>query len=382
MLNFSLSDEQIALRDMVRKFVQQEIIPNAAKFDESGEFPREIINKAWEAGLMNIAIPEKFGGLGLGVLGDVIINEEMGAGCLGMTTSIAVNTLGLYPILLGGTDAQIEEFVVPFLSSPKLCSFCLTEPGAGSDAGSLSTTAVEDGDSFIVNGSKMWITNAGHADLFTVFCTTNKEMRTKGIICLAVPANLPGITLGKHENKLGQRCSDTRAINFDNVRVPKKNLIGKMGEGFKIAMRTLDRTRTPIASGAVGAARAAMNYAKNYAKERKQFGQPIANFQGIQFMLADMAVKIETARLLCYNAAWLIDNGQDEQGGYFSALAKRHSADMAMEVATDAVQIYGGYGYTKEYPVEKIMRDVKLVQIYEGTSQIQRVVIARHLLKD
>lgn len=367
---------------MVRKFVQQEILPNCAKFDESGDFPREIINKAWEAGLMNIAIPEKFGGMGLGVLGDVIINEEMGAGCLGMTTSIAVNTLATYPIILGGTDAQINEFVVPFLSSPKLAAFCLTEPGSGSDAGSLSTTAKEDGDFYVVNGSKMWITNAGHADLFTVFCTANKELKTKGIMCLAIPANTPGITLGKHENKLGQRASDTRAITFENVRVPKKNLIGKVGEGFKIAMRTLDRTRPPIAAGAVGAARAAMTYAKNYAKERKQFGQPIANFQGIQFMLADMAVKIESGRLLCHKAAWLLDQGQDELGGYYSALAKRHSADMAMEVATDAVQIYGGYGYTKEYPVEKIMRDVKLVQIYEGTSQVQKIVIARHLLKD
>ena len=382
MLNFSLSDDQIALRDMVRKFVQQDISPNAAKFDESGEFPKEIINKAWELGLMNIAIPEKFGGMGLGIIEDVVISEELGAGCLGMTTSIAVNTLALYPILIGGTEAQIEEFAVPFLSSPKLAAFCLTEPGSGSDAGSLSTMAKEEGDHFVVNGSKMWITNAGHAELFTVFCTTNKDLKTKGIICLVIPANTPGISLGKHENKLGQRCSDTRALTFENVRVPKKNMIGKFGEGFKIAMRTLDRTRTPIAAGAVGAARSAMIYAKNYSKERKQFGQPIANFQAIQFMLADMAVNIESARLLCYKSAWLIDNGQEEQGGYFSALAKRHAADMAMEAATNAVQIYGGYGYTKEYPVEKIMRDVKLVQIYEGTSQIQRVVIARHLLKD
>jgi acyl-CoA dehydrogenase len=381
MINFSLSDDQKSLKDMVRKFAEKEMIPDAARFDESGEFPREIVNKAWELGIMNIAIPQKYGGLGLGVLEDVLINEELGAGCLGMCTSIAVNTLALYPILLYGTEAQIQELVVPFLSEPKIASFCLTEPGSGSDAGSLSTLAKDEGDHFLLNGSKMWITNAGEADLFTVFCTVNKELKSKGILCLAVDAKSPGVHLGKPENKMGQRASDTRAIQFDHVKVPKKNLIGKMGEGFKIALSTLDRTRPPIAAGAVGAARAAMEYSIKYAKERKQFAQPIANFQAIQFMLADMATKIEAARLLCYQAAWHFGEGLIEQGNYYSALAKRFSADMAMEVATDAVQIYGGYGYTKEYPVEKIMRDVKLVQIYEGTSQIQRVVIARYLLQ-
>lgn len=382
MIDFSLTDEQIALRDTVRKFVQAEIIPNAHRYDATGEFPHEIIRKAWENGFMNPAVPEKFGGLGFGITEDVIMNEEMGAGCLGMTTSIAVNTLGLYPILIGGTEEQIKHWVTPFLNEPKLASFCLTEPGAGSDAGSLSCHAKDEGSHFVLNGSKMWITNAGHADLFTVFATTNKELRSKGTVCLAVPAKSPGVSLGKHEDKMGQRCSDTRAITFENVKVPKENMIGQIGEGFKIALKTLDKTRTPIAAGAVGAARAAMEYAIKYSKERKQFNQPIANFQGIQFMLADMATKIESGRLLCYQAAWALDKGQMKIGSYYASLAKRFSADMAMEVATDAVQIYGGYGYTKEYPVEKIMRDVKLVQIYEGTSQIQRVVIARHLLED
>lgn len=380
MIDFKLTDEQIALKETVRKFVQSEIIPNAHRYDATSEFPHEIIRKAWENGLMNPAVPEKFGGLGLGILEDVIMNEEMGAGCLGMTTSIAVNTLALYPILIGGTDEQIKHWITPFLNEPKLASFCLTEPGAGSDAGGLSLQAKDEGSHFVLNGSKMWITNAGHADLFTVFATTNKELRSKGTVCLAVPAKTPGISLGKHEDKMGQRCSDTRAINFENVKVPKENLIGKIGDGFKIALRTLDKTRTPIAAGAVGAARAAMEYSVKYSKERKQFNQPISNFQGIQFMLADMATKVEAGRLLCYQAAWALDNGQDKVGSYYASLAKRFSADMAMEVATDAVQVYGGYGYTKEYPVEKIMRDVKLVQIYEGTSQIQKVVIARHLL--
>ena len=382
MIDFSLSDEQLALKDMVRKFVQAEIIPNAHRYDASGEFPHEIIRKAWENGLMNPAVPEKFGGLGFGITEDVIMNEELGAGCLGMTTSIAVNTLGLYPILIGGTDEQIKHWITPFLNEPKLAAFCLTEPGAGSDAGSLSCHAKDEGSHFVLNGSKMWITNAGHAELFTVFATTNKELRSKGTVCLVVPAKAPGVSLGKHEDKMGQRCSDTRAITFENVKVPKENMIGQIGDGFKIALKTLDKTRTPIAAGAVGAARAAMEYAIKYSKERKQFNQPISNFQGIQFMLADMATKIEAGRLLCYQAAWALDKGQMKVGSYYASLAKRFSADMAMDVATDAVQIYGGYGYTKEYPVEKIMRDVKLVQIYEGTSQIQRVVIARHLLED
>jgi acyl-CoA dehydrogenase len=332
-------------------------------------------------GIMNGVIEPDYGGLGLGVLDDVIISEELGAGCLGMTTSICVNNLALYPIALFGTTEQKKEFLTPFTEKPILASFGLTEPGAGSDAASLSTTVKEDGDSLVINGSKMWITNAGHASLFTVFCTMNKELKTKGICCVVIPANLPGISLGKPENKMGQRASDTRAIVFENVRVPKKNLIGKMGEGFKIALRTLDKTRPPIAAGAVGAARAAMTYAAKYSKERKQFNQPIAAFQGIQFMLADMATKVEAGRLLCYQAASTLDIGELELGSYYSALAKRFSADMAMEVATDAVQIYGGYGYTKEYPVEKIMRDVKLVQIYEGTSQVQRMVISRYLLE-
>jgi acyl-CoA dehydrogenase len=382
MIGFDLTDEQLALRDMVRKFVENEITPKAHQYDESGDFPMEVIQKAWELGIMNVAVPQKFGGLGLGVLEDVLINEEMGAGCLGMTTSIAVNTLGLYPILIGGTEAQIQEFVTPFLESPKLIAFGLTEPNSGSDAGSMSTIAKDCGDHFLVNGSKMWITNAGHASLISTFATTDKALKNKGTVCLVIPADAPGVSFGKHENKLGQRCSDTRSITFENVKVPKKNLIGQIGEGFKIALRTLDKTRPAIAAGAVGAARSAMQHSVKYSKERKQFNQPISNFQGIQFMLADMATSIEAGRLLCYQAAWHLDRGEYERANYCSALAKRWSADMAMEVATNAVQVFGGYGYTKEYPVEKIFRDVKLVQIYEGTSQIQRLVIARHLLKD
>jgi len=381
MLGFTLTEEQESLRETVRKFVEKEIKPVAAKYDQLNEFPHDVIKKAWETGLMNIAVPSKFGGLGFGVVEDVILNEELGAGCLGMTTSISVNTLGTYPIMLFGTDEQIQEHIGPLLEAPKLAAFCLTEPGSGSDAGGMSTIAKDMGDHWLLNGSKMWITNAGHADLFSVFATTDKALRAKGTVCLAVDAKSPGISLGKHEDKMGQRCSDTRSITFENVKVPKKNQIGKVGDGFKIALTTLDRTRAPIAAGAVGAARAALDHSIKYAKERKQFNQPIASFQGLQWMMADMATGIEAGRLLCYQAAWLLDQGKLEQGSLAASHAKRFSADMAMDVATNAVQIFGGYGYTKEYPVEKIMRDVKLVQIYEGTSQIQRVVIARNLLK-
>lgn len=382
MVGFCLTDEQNELKEMVAKFTENEIVPIAAKFDESGEFPSGVIKKAWETGIMNIGTPQKFGGLGLGVLEDVIITEELGAGCLGITTSITVNNLALYPILLFGTDRQIEEFVSPFLKEPRLASFCLTEAGSGSDAGSLSTHAKEESDHFIVSGTKQWITNAGFSSLFTVFCTVNKSMGSKGIICLVIPADAKGVTVAKPENKMGQRASDTRAITFENVKVPKSHLIGKIGEGFKIALATLDHTRPPIAAGAVGAARSALGHSTKYSKERKQFNQPIANFQAIQFMLADMATSIEAGRLLTHKAAWLLDQKKNEEANLLSAHAKRFCADMAMQVATDAVQIFGGYGYTKDYPVEKIMRDVKLVQIYEGTSQIQRIVISRYLLKD
>lgn len=382
MLDFKLTDEQLALQDMVRKFAKNEIIPAAHKYDQSSEFPQEIINKAFELGIMNVGVPEEYGGLGLGVLDDVIINEELGAGCMGMATSITVNMLGLYPILIGGTPDQIRRFVAPFLEAPKLIAFGLTEPGSGSDAASLSTVARDEGDHYVVNGSKMWITNAGVSSMISFFATTDKSLGTKGTVCLVTPSDAEGISFGKHEDKLGQRCSDTRAITFDNVKIPKENLIGQVGEGFKIAMKTLDKTRASIAAGAVGAARAAMEYSIGYSKERKQFGQPISKFQAIQILLADMATGVEAGRLLCHRAGWLLDQGEAQAGNLASAHAKRFCADMAMQVATDAVQVYGGYGYTKEYPVEKIMRDVKLVQIYEGTSQIQRLVIARHLLRD
>ncbi|MBX7136758.1 MAG: acyl-CoA dehydrogenase family protein [Oligoflexia bacterium] len=377
--SFGLSEEQLALALEARKFAQQEIIPRAAHFDETAELPTEILAKAHALGLMNLVQAAELGGTGLGVHDACLVIEELAAGCAGVTTTIVANDLALLPIALGATAEQKQRLIKPICESGALASFCLTEPGSGSDAAGMSSTVRRDGDSYILNGTKQWITNGGVAKQFTVFATLDKSRKHKGICCLAVPGDLPGIKRGKHENKLGQRCSNTVQLNFQEVRVPAANLIGAEGEGFKLAMKTLDWTRPMTATIAVGIARAATAYACAYAKDRKQFSQPIANFQAIQFMLADMATAIEAARLLTLKSARMLD--QDTPATLVSSMAKRFAADMAMQATTDAVQIYGGYGYTKEYPVEKLMRDAKLMQIYEGTSQIQRLVIAREMLK-
>lgn len=377
---FGLTDEQLALQAEARRFAQEEIAPVAARFDESEEFPAEIIKKAHSIGLLNLAQSTDLGGTGLSVFDTCLVVEELAAGCAGFTTSMVANDLALLPIALGGTDEQKRAFIQPIAERGDIVSFCLTEPGAGSDAGGLSSTVVEDGDFYVINGSKQWITNGGVAKQFTVFATIDKAKKHKGICCLVVPGDAPGITRGTHERKLGQRCSNTVSLTFENVRVPKSHLIGKPGEGFTIAMRTLDLTRPMTAILAVGIARAALEHSLAYAKERKQFGQSIAKFQAIQFMLADMATEIESARLLVLRSAALLD--AKKHATLVSSMGKRLAADMAMRVTTDAVQIFGGYGYTKDYPVEKLMRDAKLMQIYEGTSQIQRLVIARELLAE
>jgi acyl-CoA dehydrogenase len=376
---FQLNEEQEALQSTVRSFVSDKIKPVASKYDESSEFPEQIIKEASKLGFMNLTIPSEYGGTGLSLFDACLVIEEISAGCGGMATSIVANDLALTPIVIAATNEQKQEFLKPIVENHKFASFCLSEPGAGSDAAGLSTTATKDGDHYILNGNKQWITNGGYADQYTVFATLDKNKGHKAICCFAVPANTPGVKPGKHENKMGQRCSNTVPIVFDNARIPAKCLIGKEGEGFKIAMKTLDWSRPMTAILAVGIAQAALQYSIDYSKDRKQFNQAIANFQGIQFMLADMATNIEAARLLTWKSAFMLDNGKS--ASIISSMAKRFAADMAMQVCTDAVQIYGGYGYTKEYPVEKLMRDVKLMQIYEGTSQIQRVVIARELLK-
>lgn len=376
---FGLSPEQESLREIAHKFAADKIRPVAPGLDESSRFPAELIKEAHGLGLINLTLPIELGGSGLSIFDACLVIEEIAWGCSGFATSMVANDLALTPIRIGGSEEQKKRFIEPIVTGGSLASFCLTEPGAGSDAGGLQTTVEDAGSEWVINGSKQWITNAGHASQFTVFATIDRSKKHKGICCIAVPRSTAGITVGHHENKMGQRCSDTCSVTFDGVRVPKDHMIGAPGEGFKIAMQTLDASRPMTAGIAVGIARAACEHAVAYAKERKQFGSPISSFQAIQFMLADMATAIESSRLLTMRSAWLLDQGKP--ASLESSMAKRMSADTAMSVTTDAVQIYGGYGYTKDYPVEKLMRDAKLLQIYEGTSQIQRIVIARDLLR-
>ena len=376
-ISFGLSDEQRALRDLAREFAAKEIRPVAADYDERSQHPGDVIAKAHEVGLMNPHIPEEYGGPGLPAFEQILVGEELAWGCSGIATSIVANILGSLPVILAGSDAQKGEWLPPLVEEPLLCSFALTEPGAGSDVSAIQTTAVRHGDEYVLNGSKMFITNAGQAAWFVVFASTNPEAGHRGLSAFLIPADSDGVVVERHLDKLGQRATDTSALAFQEVRVPASSRLGEEGEGFKIAMRTLDLTRPGTAAGAVGVARAAFEHSVDYAKSRVQFGQPIAMNQGVNFLVADMAAEIEAARLLTWQAAWLIDQG--ERATLQSSYAKRVSADTAMKVTTDAVQIFGGYGYMKEYPVEKLMRDAKLFQIYEGTSQIQRLVIAKEI---
>lgn len=380
MISFELSEEQKALIDLAHKFAANEIRPIAAQCDQDSSFPTEVFRKAWENGLMNEFVPGEYGGLDLSLVDTCLLIEEMSWGCPGIATSLFCNTLALAPILVGGNDEQKKRIFEQFLSEFHLASFCLSEPNAGSDVAGMSTKVTKDGEDYILNGAKQWITNAGHASLFTVFATLDSSKGAKGICAFLVDAKSKGISLGKKEDKMGQRASDTRAVVFEDVRVPKENLLGGEGEGFKIAMQALDRTRPAIAAMATGAARAAMEHSIQYAKERTAFGKPIAQNQGISFLIADMAKEIHASRLLTYHAAWLID--QRRSASKESSIAKCFATDAAMRITTDAVQVFGGYGYTKEYPVEKLMRDVKVMQIFEGANQIQRMVIARELFRE
>jgi len=376
-VSFALTDEQKALRRLAHEFAEKVMRPRAAEYDEHSTHPADVIAKAHELGLLNAHVPAEYGGLELSGFDGMLIGEELAWGCSGMATSIVANALGTAPLLVAGTDEQKRRFVAPLVDEPILCSFALTEPNAGSDVSGIQTTAVRHGDEYVLNGSKMFITNAGHAAWLVVFASTDRSKGHRGLSAFVVPADLDGVVVERHLDKMGQRATDTSAIAFQDVRVPAANLLGDEGEGFKIAMRTLDFTRPGTAAGAVGVAQAAYEHAVSYAKERVQFGQPIAMNQGVNFLIADMATEIEAARLLVWQAAWLLDQGK--RATLQSSYAKRFAADTAMKVTTDAVQIFGGYGYMKEYPVEKLMRDAKLFQIYEGTSQIQRLVIAREI---
>src|SRR5512139_689516 len=380
MIGFELTPEQKALQERARRFSKEVILPVAAKHDRDGTFPLDVMEKAYQKGFFTPLVPQKYGGEGLGVLDNCIISEELAAGCMGIYVSIFVSTLALYPIIRFGTEDQKERFLRPFCEKFSLASYCLSELSVGSDPASMKTTAVLEGDHYLLNGTKMWITNGGYANLYLVFANTDPAKRHKGIVSLIVPSSLEGVSHGEPIDKMGQRASNTTAVAFKNVRVPKENLLGGAGEGFKKAMAALDITRPMIGIGAVGLARTAMELATQYAKKRIQFGVPIAQHQSIQFMLADMAKDIEAARLLVWKAAWLADQGI--RNSKEAAIEKAFAADIGMQVTSNAVQIYGGMGYTKWHPVEKLMRDAKVIQIYEGTAQIMRLVIARQLLKD
>ncbi|MGD8398383.1 MAG: acyl-CoA dehydrogenase family protein [Anaerolineae bacterium] len=378
-MDFSLSDDLLEIQARARKFAQSEILPIAAAYDRRGEVPLHIVQKAREAGLLNVTIPREYGGMGYGALQSAIIAEELGAACTGISITILVNGLALTPIMLFGTEAQKEQFLRPVAEGAKLAGFCLTEREAGSDAASIQTKALPDGDDLVINGRKCFVTSGSQAEILIVFALTNPERGARGASAIVVPADTPGITITKIEDKMGQRASDTAELTFEDVRVPRANILGKPGRGFPIALQVLDFGRSGVSALSVGLARAALDLAIDYARERQQFGAPIINNQGISFMLADMAMQVEAARLLTWQAAWMADNSIRATAE--SAMAKCFASDTAMRVATDAVQVFGGYGYMKDYPVEKLMRDAKILQIYEGTNQIQRMVIARQLAK-
>ena len=378
MVDFNLTKEQTDLRNRAREFAQEYMIPYAHYYDKTGEFPRHIIKKCWEAGLMNLAIPKEYGGLGLGAIEQCITVEEMAAGCAGMTTSIYVNSLGAEPILIAGNDEQKEKYLRPLIKDLKFVSFACSEPGMGSDVAGIKTRVEKDGDHYILNGSKFWITNAPHADYFTVFASLDPSQRHKALCAFIVDADTPGVKTGRPVEKMGHRASTTSSVMFRDARVPAENLLGEEGKGFRVAMQTFSMTRPSIAAFATGLARSAMEYAREYVNRREAFNQKLRDFQAIDFKLADMYANIEAARLLYLKAAWAADNGMDPT--IPASVAKVMATETAMEVAHQAVQVHGGYGYIDQYPVEKLFRDAKLYEIYEGTSEIQRLVISRYVL--
>jgi acyl-CoA dehydrogenase len=376
-VDFTLTDEQQSICELAHDFAEKEMRPVAWEYDRDGTWPQAILEKAWELGLMNSFLPVEYGGPGLGVFDGVLIGEEIAWGCSGIGTSLSCNKLASTPILLAASERLKKDYLGRLSEGPLLASFCLTEPDAGSDVSGMKTTAVRKGDKWVINGSKCFITNGEYANWYTVYAKTDKEAGHRGISCFIVPRDA-GVTVDKHEDKMGQRASNTATISFNDVEIPLDHLVGEENKGFKIAMMTLDHTRPGVAGMATGVARAALEFAVDYSKERVQFGVPIAMHQAIQFIIADMATKVHLARLATWQSAVLIDQGK--RNTIESSHAKRFAGDIAMEVTTDAVQVYGGYGFIKDYPVEKLMRDAKILQLYEGTAQIQRLVIARETL--
>ncbi|MCA9541137.1 MAG: acyl-CoA dehydrogenase family protein [Myxococcales bacterium] len=377
MVDFRLSQEQQQLRALAHDFAEREIRPVAAEHDRTGEWPEAVLRKAWDLGLIHTHIPEAFGGMGLGTFDGQLIGEELAWGCTGFSTAIEANTLAEVPLIVAGNAAQKKKYLGRMTEAPLYAAYGVTEPNAGSDVAAIRTTAVRKGDRYVLNGQKMWITNAGKANWFFVLAKTDANAGHRGMTGFIVDADSPGLSVGKKEWNMGQRASDTRGVTFEEVEVPAENRLGEEGEGFKIAMKAFDKTRPMVASSAVGLARAAFEHAVNYARERKTMGVPIYQHQAVSFMIADMAKDIEAARLLVWQAAWAIDQGI--RNTRMAAMAKCFAADIAHRVASDAVQVHGGNGFNTEYPVEKLLRDSKIFQIYEGTSQIQRVIIGKEI---
>jgi acyl-CoA dehydrogenase len=377
MLSFEPTDEQQELVKTARQFTKDRIIPIAAECDAHSKFPQKVFEEAHRLGLVAPIIPAEYGGSGLSEIEHVLVTEELAYGCTGIQTSMTANSLAATPVLLAGTEAQKKKYLGLIGNEPRFAAYAITEPAAGSDAAGIQCKARKVGDDWVLNGQKCFITNASWASWYVVFATTNAELRHRGIMAFIVDRDSPGLSIGKKEDKLGQRASDTATVILDDVKVPSANVLAKEGDGFKLAMQTFDRTRPDIGAGACGLMRRALDESMRYAAERKTFGTAIMNHQAVQFMIADMAIAYEATRLLVHKAAWMLDQGH--KSSIVSSYSKAFGADAAMQVATDAVQVFGGAGYMKDYPVEKLMRDAKILQIYEGTSQIQRMVIAKNL---
>ena len=377
MIDFSLTEEQKTLRQTVRQFTADRITPVAAECDREGKFPKDVYAEACELGIVAPVIPEEYGGAGIHEVENTIIVEELAYGCTGIQTSIGATTLAATPLIVAGSEEQKKEYLGRVTNDGVYAAYAITEPAAGSDAAGIQTKAVQHGDDWVLNGQKLFITNASFANWFVIFATVDPSQRHKGIMAFVVDADSEGLSIGKKEDKMGQRASDTAEVILEDVKVPKKNVIAEAGHGFKVAMHTFDRTRPDIGAAACGLMRRALDESCRFALERKTFGVPIAQHQAVQHMIADMAIKYEATQLLVHKAAWMIDQGS--RSSHVASYSKAFGADAAMQVATDAVQVFGGVGYMREYPVEKLMRDAKILQIYEGTSQIQRMVIARNL---
>ncbi len=380
-MDYFLTEEQEMIRDLARQIAEEKIVPVRAELDETGEFPHEIIKVLAQSDMLGLYIPEAYGGLGQGCLELCIAVEELSRACVGVSTSYAANALGTFPILLFGTEEQKKKYLPDIAAGKKLVAFGLTEANAGSDAGGIQTTAKLEGDEYVINGTKQWITNGSVADIYSVIAITDRSKGPRGASAFIVEKGTPGFTFGKKENKMGIRCSATTELIFDNCRIPKENILGKEGMGFIVAMKTLDSSRTGVGAQGLGVAQGAFDEAVKFARQRVQFGHPIISFQAIQHMLADMAIEIEAARALIYSVARFVDSGAKDVSKE-SAIAKTYATDLGMRVTTNALQVMGGSGYMKEYPVEKMMRDAKILQIYEGTNQIQRNVIGQALIKE